>query len=329
MSAADARMITKKWWHALRALILMVSCTTGAIAQGWPTKPVKIIVTSAPGSGPDTLTRYIGERLSRAIGQAVIIENKAGANGIIGTQAGAHAAPDGYTFVLATSSTFSVNRYTVKSLSYDPVKDFTPVALVATGGLVLVANPKAQLKTLAEIVAFDKSHPGKLSVATEGPVAGTIVAYLNEALGLKIVQIPHVNAPMALQEAMTGRTELSVASIVLSLPHIKSGALRPVAVTSSRRDLSLPNVPTIGETVPGFGVNAWTMIVAPTGTPSAVVERMNLEINRILKDPEVVQWMLQFGNRAEGGTSASAAAFVRDDAAVWEKITRVAGVKPQ
>jgi tripartite-type tricarboxylate transporter receptor subunit TctC len=248
---------------------------------------------------------------------------------VIGTQAGANAAPDGYTFLLATSSTFSVNRYTVKALPYDPAKDFLPIVLVATGGLVVIANPNAPIRTLADVVAFDKRHPGKLSVATEGPVAGTILTYLNEVLGTKIVQIPHVNASLALQDTMAGRTELSVASIVLSLPFIKNGQVRPIAVATTRRDPSLPDVPTIGETTPGFGVNAWTMLVAPAGTAPEVVERMNAEVNRILKEPEVVQWMLQFGNRAEGGSTAAAASFVRTDAALWERIARTAGVKPQ
>lgn len=311
------------------AVVLSMVCAGSAMAQGWPQKPVKIVVTSAPGSGPDTLTRYIAARLSKSLGQSVVVENRPGANGVIGTQAVANAVPDGYTFLLATSSVFSVNRYTVKALPYDPEKDFQPVVLVATGGLAVIANPAAPIKTLADVVALDKRQPGKMSVATEGPVAGTILAYLNEVLGTKLVQIPHTSASMALQDAMTGRTELSVASIVLSLPYIKNGQVRPIAVATSKRDASLPDVPTIGETSPGFGINAWTMVVAPTGTPADVVQRMNVELNKILKDAEVARWMMQFGNHAEGGTSAAAADFVRTDALLWEKITRAAGIKPQ
>lgn len=318
-----------KWWSVMSIAVVSMVCASSAMSQAWPNKPVRIIVTSAAGSGPDTLTRYIGVRLSRSIGQSVVVENRPGANGVIGTQAGARAAPDGYTFVLATSSSFSVNRYTVKALPYDPIKDFVPVVLLATGGLVVIANPNAPIKTLADLVAFDKREPGKLSVATEGPVAGTILAYLNEFLGTKLVQIPHTNAALAVQDVMTGRTELSVASVILSLPFIKSGAVRAIAVTTSKRDPSLPDVPTIGETSPGFGVNAWTMLVAPAGTPTDIVRQVNVEVNRILKDPEVPQWMMQFGNRAEGGTVEGAADFVRTDAVLWEKITRAAGIKPE
>ncbi len=318
-----------KWWCAVPVALATIACSTQAMSQAWPNKPLRIIVASAAGSGPDTLTRYIGGRLSKSVGQAVVIENRPGASGVIGTQAGARSAPDGYTFLLATSSTFSVNRYTVKALPYDPVKDFVPVVLTATGGLVVVSNPKAPVKTLPDLIAFDKREPGKLSAATEGPVAGTILAYLNEFLGTRLVQIPHTSSGMALQDVLSGRTELAVPSIIVALPYIKSGQLRPIAVTTTKRDSALPDVPTIGESAPGFGINAWTMLVAPVGTPSEIVQRMNDEVNRILKDPETGQFMAQFGNHPEGGTAAAAADYVRADDALWAKIARAAGVKPE
>ena len=309
--------------------ILWIGSATLAVAQTWPAKPVRIIVSSAAGSGPDTLTRYLGDRLSKAIGQSVVVDNRPGANGVIAVQAGARAAPDGYTLLLATSSSFSVNRYTIKALPYDPIKDFVPVVLVATGGLAVIASPRAPVKTLSDVVAFDKAQPGKLSVSTEGQVAGTILAYINQGLGTKLLQVPYNSPAQALQDTVAGRTELSVASVIVSLPFIRRGEVHPIAVVTPRRDPSLPDVPTIGETLPGFGIYAWVMFVAPAGTPAEIVRRVNGEMNRILKDPEVEKWMLTFGNRAEGGTVEGATEFVRADSALWGEIAKAAGLKPE
>src|SRR4051812_19471771 len=213
-----------RFWTA----VLVALCAAGAHAQTWPAKPIRIIVGSAAGSGPDTLTRNLADRLSKALGQPVVVDNRPGANGVIAAQAGAKAPADGYTFLLATSSSFSVNRYTIKSLPYDPIKDFAPVILVATGGLALVGNPKAPVKTLAEVVAFDKAQPGKLSVATEGPVAGNLLAYLNKSLGTKLVQIPYNSPVQAMTDTIGGRTELSVQSIIVATPFIKRGEIHPI-----------------------------------------------------------------------------------------------------
>lgn len=320
--------IGKNWLLAL-TWILCAGGVPQALSQVWPARPVRIIVSSAARSGPDTLTRYLGERLSRAIGQSVIVDNRPGANGVIGAQAGVRAAPDGYTFLLATSSSFSVNRYTIKALPYDPIKDFTPMVLIATGGLAVIAHPNAPIRTLADVVAFDRSQPGTLSVATEGPVAGTILVYVNQSLGTKLLQIPYNSPAQALQDTVAGRTDMSVASIIVSLPFIRRGDVRPIAVVTPMRDASLPDVPAIGESSPGFGVYAWVMFVAPAGTPADIIQRTNGDMDRILKDPEVARWMATFGNRAEGGTVEAASEFLLADSALWGKITQAAGVKPE
>jgi tripartite-type tricarboxylate transporter receptor subunit TctC len=314
---------------AVAAAMACVLASANADAQAWPSKPIRIIVGSAAGSGPDTLTRNLADRLSKAVGQPVLVDNRPGANGVIAAQAGARAPADGYTFLLATSSSFSVNPHTVKALPYDPIKDFSPVSLIATGGLALIANPKVPFKTLQELIAYDKAQPGKLSVATEGPVAGSLLAYLNKSIGTKLVQIPYNSPPQTMQDTLGGRTELTLASIIVATPFIKRGELRPIAVMAPRRDPTLPDVPSVAETVPGFGVFAWVMFVAPAGTPPEIVGRMNAEMDRILKDPEVAAWMLTFGNRAEGGTAEHAKEFVRADTALWGRIAQDAGLKPE
>jgi tripartite-type tricarboxylate transporter receptor subunit TctC len=309
--------------------LLATIATANAIAQAWPSKPVRIILGSAAGSGPDTLTRNLAERFAKAVGQPVVVDNRPGANGVIAAQAGARAPADGYTLLLATSSSFSVNPHTIKALPYDPIKDFSPVILVATGGLALIANPKVPFKTLQELIAYDKAQPGKLSVATEGPVAGSLLAYLNRSIGTKLVQIPYNSPPQTMQDTLAGRTELTIASIIVATPFVRRGELRPIAVMAPRRDPTLPDVPSAAETVPGFGIYAWVMFVAPAGTPPDIVRRMNTELDRILKDPEVVRWMLTFGNRAEGGTAEHATEFVRADTALWGRIAQDAGLKPE
>lgn len=301
--------------------------------QQWPAKPIRIFVAQGAGGGQDTITRYLADRLGIALGQQVIIENRPGAGGIIGTQAAARAAPDGYNFLVGSSAALASNPYTVKSLPYDPVKDFVPIALLTKPGFLIAANAKLPVKTLADIVALGKAEPGKLSAVIDGSrnATGLVAAYLNKVTGANLTLVPYTNMMQGLQDTVAGTTGLFIQAAGISMPYIKSGALRPIAVTAPTREEVLPETPTVAESFPGFSLVGWLMIAAPAGTPKDVVERMNVELDRVLKNPEVVAWMRNFGSPTAGGAGSPAelSDFVRNELTVWEKVVRTIGIEPE
>jgi len=303
-----------------------------AHSQSWPTRPIKVIVSFAAGSAPDIVCRFVGDRLSRAVGQQVIVDNRPGSGNIIAAQAAARSAPDGYNFFCATAATLVSNPHTFKSLPYDPLKDFVPVSMIAKGPFFVLVHPSVPVKTLAELVAYDKANPGKLAWATDGlrNFSGMMSAWLNKIAGTSILTVPYATMPLGVQDTIAGRTQLTILAVPAAAPRIRSGELRPLAGSFAKRVPGYEDVPAISETFPGFELVGWFLVVAPTGTPREVVLRVNREMDKILKDPESVQRLRGLGFFTEGAeTPEWVAEYTRADHAKWGRIVKEIGIEPE
>ncbi len=314
---------------ALSALALQKSAH--AQAQAWPTKPVRLILSQAPGTSPDITARLIADKLQRAWGQGVIIENRAGGQNVIGAQAAAKAPADGYTFFYATTAAIITNPLTFKTLPYDPAKEFDAVAMVAKSPMVVAISSSTPAKNLAELVALDKAKPGTLSTAHEGPrtFSGMMSAALNSATGMKALQVPYNGAAPMIQDTIGGRTQIVLLSSAAVVPFIKRGDLRPIAVTASKRVSGLDDVPTLAETYPGFEYVGWFAFLAPTGTPRDIVARVNRDVNTALADPEIGHKMRDLGLIVDTGTPDALTDFLGQERVRWGKLVREIGLQPE
>ena len=303
-------------------------------AQSWPQRPVTFIVSQAAGASPDVMARMISNKLSAALGQSFVIENKPGAGNVIGAQAAARSAPDGNTFFFATSASLVTNPYMVKNLSYDPVKDFSPVALVTRSHQIVVVNPDVPAKTLQELIALDKASPGKISVSVDGPrnLAGVTAQALNKRAGTKFELIPSTNINSGLQDTIAGRTQAGVFSASILESHLRSGALRALATASTHRLSAAPDIPAVAETLPGFDFSGWFMLMAPTGTPGDIVKTMSAAVDEATRDVQVRELAPKLGFELDpkgAGTPEDAAAFLKAQMALWATTTKELGIEPQ
>ena len=316
----------------LCALPLLVAAGGPALAQDWPVRPVKFVISQPPGTSPDITARFLAERLSRLLGQQVVVENRPGGQNVIGAQAVAKAAPDGYTYFFATTAAVVTNPLTFKSLPYDPEKDFMPVAMIAKSPMVIAVNPAVQAKTLAELVALDKSKPGTLAAANEGTktFSGMMSQMLNKTAGIGLLQVPYTGVAPAIQDTIAGRTQVVLVSSAALLPFIKRGELRALAVSAGRRVRGIEDVPALAETYPGFEYVGWFALLAPAGTPAAIVQRINREMDRVLADPEMAQKLYDFGLVNEGaGTPEALGEFLRAERVRWKKLVADIGLQPE
>lgn len=317
----------------LVALSVFVS-TQEVSAQDWPQRPVTFIVSQSAGASPDVMARMIANKLSVALGQSFVIENKPGAGNVIGAQAAARSAPDGYTFFFATSASLVTNPYMVKNLSYDPVKDFSPVALVTRSHQIVVVHPDVPARTLAELIALDNAAPGKLSMSVDGPrnLAGVTAQALNKRAGTKFVLIPSVNINSGLQDTIAGRTQAGVFSASILESHLRSGALRAVATASTHRLSAAPDIPAVAETLPGFDFSGWFMLMAPVGTPPDIIKKLNIAIDAATRDPQVRDLAPKLGFELDPrgvGSPEQAAEFLKGQLALWAKTTQELGIEAQ
>jgi len=334
----------KKTFHGSLATVLFAvatlahaqshSASSGASpgSAAWPTRPVKVIVSQAAGGAPDTICRLVTDRVGKALGQQFVVDNRPGSGNIIGAQAAARSVPDGYTLFFATAAALVTNPYTFKSLPYDPVRDFVPVAMVAKGPFFVLAHPGVPVKTLAELVAYDKANPGKLAFATDGPrnFSGMVAAWLNKLMGTQILAVPYANMPQGVQDTLAGRTQLVVLAVPAAAPFIRRGDLRPIAQTFARRIPGYENVPPVAATYPGFEFIGWFAFVAPAGTPADIVRGINREIDKVLQDPEVSRRLATLGFYTEGGdTPEGTGRFIRSELANWGRIVKEIGIEPE
>ena len=303
------------------------SATT--FAQAWPTRPIKLIVPLSAGGPTDLLARILSQPLSERLGQPIIIDNRPGAGGNIGTDLAAKSDPDGYTLLLGTSGPLAINSSLYGNLRFDPIKGFSPVILAATAPFVVVVNPAMVAKTLPELLAYAKQNPGKLNYgAVPGSAAHLATELFKSTTGIDIVQVPYKGAAPATNDLIAGQIDMSFASTPGVLPLIKAGKLRALAVTSSDRLKVLPEVPTLAESgLEGYSASVWYGVVAPVHTPAAIVARLNAELSAILKDPKVLGLMAQNDFDPAGSTPAQFAAFIKAETEKWAKVVRSSGAK--
>ena len=284
----------------------------------------------AVGSGIDPTARIIADELSKALKQPVVLDHKPGANGAIAATAVARAAPDGYTIFMTTVSTHSANPNLLKSIPYDPVRDFSALSRVGNLPFMLVIDPKIPATSMPEFIAYVKANPGRLSYASTNAIGLVAGATLKRMAGLDLVHVPYRSSPQAINDVMTGRLAMMFVDFALGSPQAKAGNVRALAVTTKERSPLLPDIPSMTEAgLPSFDLIPWNAIFAPANTPKPVVERLNGELRRIITDPTVKERLAGIGFDAFASTPGELAAFVRDDLAKWTRWVKEAGIEPE
>jgi len=309
---------------------LLAACALAGHAQQYPAKPVRIVVPFAPGGGSDFIARFMAQKLTAGLGQQVIVENKPGAGGMLGITQGQQAPADGYTLTLIASS-YTVNP-SIYKFTFDPVSDITPIIQLSQGPLLIVARPSLPVKSTQELIAMAKAKPGQINFASSGQ--GSVIHMATELFqsmaGIKMNHIPYKGTGPALTDTIGGQTDVFFSSTATAVPHVQSGKLRAVAVTSLKRIPALPNVPTVNESgVKGYDVILWHGLIGPKGLPQRVVDRINAEANKALKVKETADQLQNDGVAPAGGTPEQFAAQIKKEIGVWRKVAADAGVKAE
>lgn len=317
---------------AASALGLLALTPLAAQAQTFPTKAITIIVPFSAGGTTDILARVLGQFISKDLGQPVIIDNRAGAGGNIGTQLVARAAPDGYTILMGTVGTHAINQSLYPKLAFDPIKDFAPLTRVALVPNLLVANPAQPFKTVKELMAYAKANPGKVTFGSSG--SGTSIHLSGELFkqmaGVDIQHVAYKGSAPAVNDLLGNHIAIMFDNMPSAISHVKAGKLRPLAVTTAQRSPALPDVPTIAEAgVPGYEATSWFGLLAPAKTPAPVVARLNASILKALADPDVKKKLLEQGAEPAGETPAQFAAFIASETVKWGKIVKQSGATAQ
>lgn len=316
-----------------RAMVLALGVLLGsaAIAQTYPVKPVRIVVPASAGGTVDLLTRAVAVKLADLLGQPTVIENRAGATTSIAEEYVVRQAPDGYTLMMS-GITLSTQPYMRANLPYDPQRDLAMISLVAVSGNVIVVNPNVAASTVPELIALARSSPRPLLYGTAafGATGHLAAEMFNLMAGTKLAQVPYKGAAPALNDLIAGQIDMTFDNIPAAIQHIRSGRLRAIAVTSAKRDRQLPDVPTIAESgVPGYEIVAWFGLVAPTGTPTAIIKRLHADTVLALKDPGVLDRLEKLGFEPVGSSPAEFATFVKSQAETLGQVIKGAGIKPQ
>ena len=315
---------------ACAALIAASALVTSPVAaQDYPNRPVKVIVPFSPGGAVDGPMRLIAQELSKRLGQQVVVENKPGAGATIGTEMVAKAPPDGYTLLLA-SQTNAISASLYKNLSYDPIEDFAPISLLGREPGVLVVNPKLPVKNFQEFVAYVKEHPGQIDYASSGNGSGQhlFAALLASRAGLKMNHVPYRGSGQATADLLGGQVPVAIPGTAGMVGHIRNGKLRPLAVTGAQRSPQLPDVPTVIESgIPDFEAYVWMGLLAPKGTPPAIIDKLHRELIQVLATNEVKSYMSTAGIEIVGSTPAEFGTFFRTERDLWAKVVRDTGAK--
>jgi tripartite-type tricarboxylate transporter receptor subunit TctC len=304
-----------------------------AQAPSWPARPIRLIVPTGPGLGTDIMARLLADGVSRSLGQQVYVENMPGASGIIGAQAAARAAPDGHTLFFANASTFTSNMFMLKSLPYDPVRDFAAVAMVSNRGpFVVSVNPDLPVHTLAELIAYGRTRPGQLSCGIDATSGYGIVVgrLLNKRGAIGMVEVPYRATAQMLQETAAGTTQAMISSFAAVVGFAKAGKVRRIAISSAQRFPGLDDLPTVGETLPGFAIDGWLAVVAPAGTPTAITAPLNQHIARFLQQEDIQRRLADLGLAMTGAnTPETAEQFIRQQQAEWRSLAQELNLQPE
>ena len=310
------------------ALLMALVLALPAAAQSYPSRPVRVIVPYQAGQGTDVAARYFAERLSKALGQQFIVDNRPGAGGNIGTEAVAHAAPDGYTLLMGTNATQTMNEFLYPSTGYDAAKDFAPVVLVGMLPMVVAANPDVAPSTIPELVAAAKAQPDKINVALPSTSARVVFEFLKERTGAPLFGVPYKGSGTAMTEVMGGQVQLIVDTATALRGHVQNGKLKAIAITTLKSGELLPGVKSVAEQgVAGFEMTPWTAMYAPRGTPKEIVDRLNAEVMKVLAEPEARQKLMSLGFEPAGGTPDQLGAFEKSERAKWGALIKAAGLK--
>ncbi len=316
---------------AVLSAFLALCISSLALAQAWPDKPVKLVAPYPPGGQTDLVARFLAEKLSPALGQTVIVENKAGAQGIVGLEAVKNSPPDGYTFVYSNVSNISINPHVHVKLPYDGLRDFAPVTQIGLSVLAMVVPASLGPKTLPEFIAYAKSNPAKVSFASFGTGSTSHIygEMLKGSAGIQMTHVPYKGAGPAIQDVVAGHAQMAIQDFAAVSPFVKSGRLVALAVTGPKRWPAFPDLKTFVEQGQPLDIAGWNGIMAPANTPKPVVERMSAEINKAIQSPEGRERMLQMGLLATGTTPDEFAEVIRRDTPRWGEVIRKAGIKPE
>lgn len=308
--------------------VLLAVVAGSALAQPYPTKPIKVISPWVAGGPAEALGRVVTTKMSAALGQPIVIESKGGANGEIGTAEVARAAPDGYTILLSHLGPTAISPALKKTLPYDPVKDFEPISQVVAGPTLLVVRNDLPVKSVKELVEYAKANPGKLAYGSVGIGSTTHLAgeMLNMTAGIEAIHVPYKGSTPILVDLMGGRLAFAFVGISGSLSQARAGQIRAIAISTLKRSASAPDIPAVAETLPGFELNSWYGMMAPAGTPKPIVARLNQELVRALQMPDVIDWMKQNGLDPAPTTPEEHAAYIKAEIAKWGKIVKAARI---
>jgi tripartite-type tricarboxylate transporter receptor subunit TctC len=300
--------------------------------SNYPNKPINFIVPYGAGGGADSRSRQIAQKMSVILKQPIIVDNKPGAGGNIGTEFISRAAPDGYTIGMGNFAPMAVNKTLFGNLRYDPETDITPIVLIEKGPLVLVVNPNSPYKTVQDIVAAAKAKPGVLTFSSGG-IGGShqlSAELFKQSAGIDMIHVPYKSGSAGLTDLMAGNVTMMFDQMYSAMPSIKADKLRPIAITSKKRSPLLPNIPTFAEAgYPKVEVLNWQGLIAPKGTPKAIIDKLNAAANEALKDPQLRELMLSQGNEIGGGTPADFAALIKSESAKWSTVVKTANIKPE
>ena len=303
-----------------------------AFAQAWPSKPIRLVVPYPPGGSTDLLARSIGAKVGEALGQQIIVDNRAGAGGMLGSDLVARSAPDGYTILLGTGATHGLTLLLSKTVPYDPVKDFTAITAAAEVPIILCVHPSVPASTAKEFVDYAKKNPGKLSFGSSGTgsphhLSGEL---LKQVAGIDMIHVPYKGAAPAVQDLIGGQVPAVFTTLSTALPHIRGGRIRPIGFVETKRQASVPEIPTIGESVPGYAMPvSWLGFFAPAGLPADILKRYNAEIVKAVRSPDVKEKLEAAGMPVVGTSSEEFAKMVRDDIETFRRIVNAAGIKPE
>ena len=310
-------------------IVLLLALLTGAAhAASFPTKPIRLLVGYSPGGPNDTQARLIGQRLSANLGQPVVVDNRAGADGIIAADAVARAAPDGYTLILVSAG-HAISHNFHRTMPFDPVRDFQPIIWLSTSPFVLVTHPSLKAQSVGELVALARAQPGKLiyGSAGNGSSLHLAAALFNAMAGTSMVHVPYKGGAPATTDLLAGQVQLMFNNVVSSVPHVRSGKLRALGVTAAARSPVFPEAPAIADTLPGYEVSAWYGILAPAKLPPSLVRHLNDEIAKVLAAPEIREKMSALGLDVVGGPSQRLGTHIGTEYAKWVKVVREAGIR--